>query len=78
LHEAALLCQTNHCRRLFLGGGTDQEADNSLLRFKAGFSPNRAEFKIGKYVHLAEVYHLLQQQFPTAYAAHPNHVLFYR
>ena len=78
LHEAALLGQANHCRRLFLGGGADQMADNSLLRFKAGFSPNRPEFKIGKYVHLAEVYHLLQQQFPTAFEAHPNRVLFYR
>jgi hypothetical protein len=78
LHEAALLGQENHCRRLFLGGGTDRVADNSLLRFKAGFSPNRAEFKIGKCVHSVEVYSLLQQQFLTAYAVHPTRVLFYR
>jgi hypothetical protein len=42
------------CSALHLGGG--YEADDDLFRFKAGFSPLRARFCIGKRVHDQEAY----------------------
>jgi hypothetical protein len=42
------------CSALHLGGG--YEADDDLFRFKAGFSPLRARFCIGKRVHDEDVY----------------------
>jgi hypothetical protein len=66
------------CRTLYLGGGTDDLPDNPLLFFKSGFSMERAEFKIAKYVHSREGYLLLTKQFSNDYEARPNRVLFYR
>ncbi|HOY68651.1 MAG TPA: GNAT family N-acetyltransferase [Candidatus Ozemobacteraceae bacterium] len=37
--------------RLHLGGGATTAPDDSLLRFKSGFSPSRAAFRVGKRVH---------------------------
>jgi hypothetical protein len=42
------------CTALHLGGG--HEANDDLFRFKAGFSPLRARFCIGKRVHDEEAY----------------------
>jgi lipid II:glycine glycyltransferase (peptidoglycan interpeptide bridge formation enzyme) len=78
LHEAAQTAQSEGCRALYLGGGTEFQPDNPLLFFKAGFSAERAEFKIGKHVHFKEGYSSLREQFPQIYGAHPGRVLFYR
>jgi GNAT acetyltransferase-like protein len=42
IHELALWCKTQGCLRLHLGGGL--EKDDSLFRFKAGFSNCRSWF----------------------------------
>jgi hypothetical protein len=78
LHEAAQAAQSEGCRALYLGGGTDNQPDNPLLFFKAGFSAERAEFKIAKQVHSEEGYSSLRELFPQAYEDHPGRVLFYR
>lgn len=78
LHEAAMLGKADGCKKLYLGGGTDQASDNSLLRFKSGFSHHRAEFKIGKHVHSEAAYRVLKEQFSVQYQAHPTRMLFYR
>jgi hypothetical protein len=78
LHVAAQTTQSEGCRALYLGGGADNQPDNPLLFFKAGFSVERAEFKIGKHVHSNEGYISLKEQFSEAYEARPGRVLFYR
>jgi lipid II:glycine glycyltransferase (peptidoglycan interpeptide bridge formation enzyme) len=78
IHEAAQAARSKGCRALYLGGGTDDQPDNPLLFFKAGFSAERAEFKIGKHVHSDEGDMSLREQFSEAYEAHPGRVLFYR
>jgi len=62
VHEAALLGQRKGCNILHLGGGTDNSPDNSLLFFKAGFSDNRARFKIGTYIYNPELYEEIKAQ----------------
>jgi hypothetical protein len=78
LHEAAKMGRSLGCRALYLGGGTDNKPDNPLLFFKAGFCEERAEFRIGKYVHSDEGYSALKAQFSESFAAKQNRVLFYR
>jgi lipid II:glycine glycyltransferase (peptidoglycan interpeptide bridge formation enzyme) len=78
LHEAAMLGQSLGCRSLYLGGGTDRDPANPLLRFKVGFSPLGAEFQVGKYVHDESAYLLLRNQFSSAFSAPLGRVLFYR
>jgi hypothetical protein len=39
------------CTTLHLGGGNSPAPDNSLLRFKKGFSDQQLEFHIGKKIH---------------------------
>jgi hypothetical protein len=78
LHEAAQTAQSEGCRALYLGGGTDSEPANPLLFFKTGFSTKHAEFRIGRHVHSDEGYISLREQFSEAYEAHPGRVLFYR
>jgi hypothetical protein len=78
VHAAAQAMKSRGCRTLYLGGGTDDLPDNPLLFFKSGFSRERAEFKIAKYVHSREGYLLLTKQFSNDYEARPNRVLFYR
>jgi hypothetical protein len=43
VYEAAALCRSMDCRRFHLGGGVTDQEDDSLLRFKAGFSELRAQ-----------------------------------
>jgi hypothetical protein len=78
LHEAAQTAKLAGCSAMYLGGGTDNRPDNPLLFFKAGFSTERAAFKIGKYVHSEEAYSSLKLQFAQAHEASPGRVLFYR
>ena len=41
---------------MHLGGGYSGGGDDELLRFKAGFSPLRARFHLGRCVHLPDAY----------------------
>lgn len=69
---AAFGKQTGH-RWLYLGGGTDADANNRLLRFKDGFSPLRCLYNYGYAVHDTEYYRVLQSQY-----SENRRVLFYR
>lgn len=65
------------CRRMHLGGGTDNRADNSLLFFKSGFSKHRARFKIGRRIHRAvDYYRMLAEWKAQGHAG--ERILFYR
>ncbi|MEN6349503.1 MAG: GNAT family N-acetyltransferase [Syntrophomonas sp.] len=78
LHEAALRGRKLGCRCLHLGGGTDNNPDNSLLFFKAGFSEQRALFRTGKHIHLPDQYRHMKDDWLTRTGAYPQRVLFYR
>lgn len=78
LHKAGLLARQLGCRRLYLGGGTDNKPDNSLLFFKAGFSRQQASFKIGKRIHLPDQYEGMKKDWLAGQRKLPPRVLFYR
>jgi len=78
LHEVALCSQREGFLRLYLGGGTDQRPDNRLLFFKSGFSPLRAPFSVGTFLHDPALYDELRQRWADLYARSPDKVMFYR
>lgn len=78
IHEAAQRLRDAGLARLHLGGGTTREAADPLLFFKAGFSPRRAVFRIGRRICLPEVYEELKVRFAEDYMLRPGRVLFYR
>jgi hypothetical protein len=78
LHETAEACKAMGYRKLYLGGGTDSRADNSLLFFKSGFSKKRETFQVGWIIHDATVYSELQTRWRHRLEANPNKVMFYR
>lgn len=43
MHEVSLWCQRQGYERLFLGGGVSGQVDDTLLRYKMGFSKNMVE-----------------------------------
>ena len=78
LHEAALRGQQAGKGRLHLGGGSNAAPDNPLLFFKAGFSPQRARFRIGQQIHQPQVYAALKADWDSHHGASGNRILFYR
>jgi Acetyltransferase (GNAT) domain len=78
LHEAALLAQSQGRKYYHLGGGTDRTPENSLLFFKSSFSDLRGQFKIGRYVHEAQPYAELKQEWERQHGKAAQQVLFYR
>lgn len=78
LHEAAESCKVEGYAKLYLGGGTDRSADNSLLFFKSGFSSNRELFRVGWSTHDAPRYGALRDRWPDLHAANPDKIMFYR
>ena len=65
---------------MHLGGGMNQ--DDSLMRFKAGFSPRRGEFHIGLKVHNEPVYRAVcrawEEKFPEKVEPYRHFLLKYR
>jgi serine/alanine adding enzyme len=57
-------------KRLVLGGG--YSPDDSILRFKASFSPARARFHVYKRVHLPERYEALCRSWSRVYQRDPQ------
>ena len=51
LHEIFEWGAGQGAQRIHLGGGRTTAADDSLFEFKAGFSPTRADFMVGKAIH---------------------------
>ena len=78
LHEAALAAQRQGLRRMYLGGGSDFRPDNPLLFFKSAYSPERLSYRTGYSIFSSTGYDKLKQQFPTAWADHPERPIFYR
>lgn len=75
---AAHLGKSSGCTILFLGGGTTDEPDNSLLFFKTGFSPEIRSFYLGKTVHLTQVYEQWREEWVREKGRNPDKILFYR
>jgi hypothetical protein len=50
LYHTAVYLKNTGARFFHLGGGTNSQADNTLLKFKKRFSPNTRDFCIGKFV----------------------------
>jgi hypothetical protein len=78
LHEVALSSQREGYLRLYLGGGTDSQPDNSLLFFKSGFSELRETFSVGTFVHDTSLYEQLRRRWADLYVSNPDKVMFYR
>lgn len=78
LHEAALRGQQAGKRQLHLGGGSNAAPDNPLLFFKAGFSPQRARFRIGRQIHDPQAYAALKADWDRRKGPSGNRILFYR
>lgn len=73
LHSAVLEARRLGLRFLHLGGGRTGAADDPLLRFKSGFSPERLPVLIGRRVHLPATYEhlcaLRREQVPSVPAS---------
>jgi len=57
---------------MHLGGGVHDGGDDELLRFKAGFSPLRARFHLGRCIHLPDAYDAAVQRWHQRGGADPG------
>ena len=64
-------------RWLYMGGGTNGDADNSLLYFKAGFSDSRFPFRIGYQIIDPVAYDNLRKSLMASGRANLKRILFY-
>lgn len=82
LDYAIKVAQSNNCKKIHFGGGTTSDEKDSLLRFKANFSQNKAMFYFGKKVHNDLVYEQLviqwKEKFQNSYGRTCNRLLGYR
>ena len=78
LDQAVTLAKKLGCKRLHLGGGTDNRPDNPLLIFKSGFSCERADYCIAKIIHNSEVYSRLKERLQKEFEKCSDKLLFYR
>ena len=62
-HELILWCKKNGYSKLHLGGGRENNEDDSLLRFKKNFSDKIISFYIGEHVLNEQIYNKLCQKF---------------
>lgn len=77
-HEAALKAQSCQLKNLYLGGGSDTSANNTLLMYKRKFSSNKATFRIGKRIHKIVEYDHLKAKWEASHQSSTDKVLFYR
>jgi hypothetical protein len=77
LHGAACAAQECGLRLLYLGGGTNADPDNALLRFKQSHATCEATFSYGHRIHDTAAYADLQAALPEQ-ARESRRVLFYR
>jgi hypothetical protein len=78
LHCAAAHARLSGSSELYLGGGTNAQADNPLLFFKAGFSARRLGYCTGSAVFDHAAYEELQRAFAGQWRAHPDRPIFHR
>lgn len=77
LHHAAETGYTAGLNWLYLGGGTDNRTNNSLLFFKKGFSKHHFAFRIGWQVFDSATYEALRNTWQTHHSL-SSRILFYR
>jgi hypothetical protein len=77
-HEVGLACQKSGIPQFHLGGGTDNNVNNSLLYFKSGFSKKGGEYKIGKHIYQNEIYENLKLKWEMKNKHKTERILFYR
>jgi lipid II:glycine glycyltransferase (peptidoglycan interpeptide bridge formation enzyme) len=75
--KAAQEANNNGLRLLHLGGGRTNNKNDSLYRFKKGFSKNRHKFYIGKIIHQTEIYNKLSKQWQNMTGNKPSTLLHY-
>ena len=75
IYEFAEFAKKNKVKSLYLGGGTDNSPENSLLFFKKGFSVLSKNFYIGSYIHEPDKYNVLKREMENS---DNRKVLFYR
>lgn len=74
MHEVSLWCQSQGYEKLFLGGGVSGQADDTLLRYKMGFSKNTVEHVTAWRILDGAVYEELSHQKETAELLASGHV----
>ncbi len=68
--HAILQARAQGKRRFILGGG--YQPDDGVFRFKAGFSPLRAAFRVYRQVHLGDTYAQLSRAWAEHYGRRPE------
>jgi hypothetical protein len=80
--EMAIIGKNAGCKYFHIGGGTNDDLSNKLLKFKLNFSSTTKDFFIGKRVYNEEIYSQICRQwkenFPNSYQIHSNKLLGYR
>ena len=70
------------CHYVHFGGGSNNDPENSLLKYKMNFSQTLSEFWIGKKIHNPDVYGQVVKQwmdkYPDSYVNHNKMLLGYR
>ncbi len=59
VYDTIVWAQQHRKQRLILGGG--YQPDDGIFRFKASFSPLRAQFQVYRHIHLPDTYDVLCQ-----------------
>lgn len=78
LWEAIQYAKSRGCRRMHLGGGLSDSAEDSLFRFKKKFSSEYKDFYIGKRVHNQGVYKELIRRWENGHGEKAKLLLQYR
>jgi len=76
LHSAAILGKSLKLEKLFLGGGTDSDTNNSLLFFKKSFSKKELDFSLGKVIFMETEYNELKNQYINENKSVSKHLFF--
>ncbi len=78
LHHAALRGKSEGAKIFHLGGGVSTSPEDKLLFFKAGFSPLRSRFSIGKKIVNTPAYEALKAEWIKTHGDLAKTILFYR
>ncbi|MGM0599609.1 MAG: GNAT family N-acetyltransferase [Candidatus Rifleibacteriota bacterium] len=75
--KAAQEANQNGLKLLHLGGGRTNDKNDSLFRFKKGFSKERHKFYIGKIIHRPDIYNNVSKHWQKLTGAEPSTLLHY-
>ena len=68
MHQGILWAHENEATKMHLGGGTTGAANDTLLRFKAGYSSRTVPFYVGRRIHDESTYHWLVTEWDRQHA----------